>query len=42
MSHDENFSVLVVEVVDDSADDVVVVADHAYLRLIAVVVTHSI
>jgi hypothetical protein len=42
LSYDENFSVLVVEVVDDSADGVVVVVDHAYGRLIAVVATHAI
>jgi hypothetical protein len=40
--HDENFSVLVVEVVDDSADDVVVIVSQVYGRLIAVVATHAI
>jgi hypothetical protein len=42
LSRDENLSVLVIEFVDDSADDDVVVVDHAYVRLIAVVATHTI
>jgi hypothetical protein len=41
-SYDGNCLVLVVEVVDCSADDVVVVVDHAYGRLIAVIGTHAI
>jgi hypothetical protein len=42
LSQDEHFSVLVVEVVNDNADDVVVLVDHPYGRLIAAADAHAI